>query len=121
MEVATEKSSTNKIKTNVLVSSDSSSDIFAASHFGGRICQPHTPSKKKKNNHLILKNELTVFYNSCGITVNFIMVTLLKWGCLDDVCGRQMRPLEDAASEMRQLSIFFAITFFSITHYQLII
>lgn len=53
MEVATEKSSTNNIKTNVLASSDSSSDIFAASHFGGRICQPHTPStrshlKKKK-------------------------------------------------------------------------
>ncbi len=37
------------------------------------------------------------------------MVTLLKWGRLDDVCGRQMWPLEDAASEMRQLSIDFAI------------
>ncbi len=58
VEVATEKSSTNKIKTNVLTSSDSSSDIFAAYHFGGRICQPRTPvtqSHKKKYNYLILK------------------------------------------------------------------
>ncbi len=30
-----------------------------------------------------------------------LMVTFLKWDCTDDVCSRQMWPLEDAASKMR--------------------
>jgi len=87
----------------------------------------HTSSRqshlRKITIRLQSKKEITVFYTSQWISVNFSTVTFLKYCILDDVCSLQMRlkmPLK--ASEMRrsschQKSVFFGfegkVTFFS--------